>query len=102
MEMSPHLFSETEIINDYIPATCELVKATVDAEMVIPFDWRVRYDITQGSPIFHRNKPRQIRKSASPIKAESINLEENMIPLLPAVHVHIGNGLPNTHNNIQC
>ena len=50
MEMSPHLFSETEIINDYIPATCELVKAAVNAETVIPFDWRVRHGITQGSP----------------------------------------------------
>ena len=94
MEMSPHLFSETEIINDYIPATCELVKAAANAERVIPFDWRVRHDNTQGPPIFYRNKPRQIRKSASPIKAELINLEENMVPLLPAVHVHIGNGLP--------
>ena len=102
MEMSPHLFSETEIINDYIPATCELVKAAVDAETVIPFDWRVRNDITQGSPAFYRNKPRQIRKSASPIKAELVDLEENMIPLLPAIHVHIGNGLLNTQNNIDC
>ena len=55
MEMSPHSFSEMEIINDYIPATCELVKAAVNAEIVIPFDWRVIHGITQDSLIFHRN-----------------------------------------------
>ena len=92
MEMSPHLFSEMEIINDYIPTTCELVKKAVNAETVIPFDWRVRHAITQRIfPIVYPNEPEQIRKSASPIKAELIDLEEHMIPLLPAVHVHIGN-----------
>ena len=49
MEMSPHLFSEMEIINDYIPATA------VNAEIVIPFDWRVIHGITQDSLVFHRN-----------------------------------------------
>ena len=55
----------------------------------------------KDSPIFSSNQPGQIRKSASPIKAELINLEEHMIPLLPAVHVHIGSGLLNTHNNVR-
>ena len=41
MDMSPHSFSEKQIINDYIPATCELVKQETNAELVIPFDWRV-------------------------------------------------------------
>ena len=50
MEMSPHLFSEMEIINDYVPVTCELVKQAVNAETVIPFDWRVRHAITQRLP----------------------------------------------------
>ena len=41
MDMSPHSFSEMEIINDYIPKTCELMKEAVNADLVVPFDWRV-------------------------------------------------------------
>ena len=47
IEMSPYLFSRT---GDHIPDTCELVKAAMGAETVIPFLWTVRHDITQGSP----------------------------------------------------
>lgn len=36
----------------------------------------------------------QIRKSVSPVEARIINLENNIIPLLPARHVHIGKVFP--------
>lgn len=36
----------------------------------------------------------QIRKSVSPVEAKIINLKNNMIPLLPARHVHIGKVFP--------
>lgn len=93
MEMSPHSFSEMEITNDYIPKTCELVKEAVNAELVVPFDWRVGRATTRDFLISYNNTFEQIRKSTSPIKAKVINLEEQMIPLLPATHVHIGIGL---------
>ena len=93
MEMSPHSFSEMEIKNDYIPKTCELVKESLNADLVVPFDWRVGRATTREPLISYNNTWEQIRKSASPIEARIINLEEQMIPLLPAVHVHIGIGL---------
>lgn len=90
MDMSPHLFSEVEITNEYIPRTCELVKEAVNADLVIPFDWRVGRATTRGYIVSYNNKLKQIRKSVTSVKAKVINLEEQMIPLLPAVHVHIG------------
>lgn len=41
MDMSPHWFSEKEIIDRYIPAICEMVKELLKADRVISFDWRV-------------------------------------------------------------
>lgn len=70
MEMSPHLFSESEIRNRYLPAICDLVKNAAKADCVVPFDWR-------------------IRNSVSPVKSGIIDMNNNMIPLLPARHVHI-------------
>lgn len=43
MDMSPHLFSEIEIINSYIPVVCEMVKEVAKADRVISFDWRVNF-----------------------------------------------------------
>ena len=53
MDTSPHPLSETEIINDYIPKTCELVKKAVNAECVVPFDWKVSRASTED--LFHFN-----------------------------------------------
>ncbi|MCJ1394891.1 hypothetical protein MMC18_007771 [Xylographa bjoerkii] len=72
LDNASHTSSETEITTSYIPEICELVKKTANADSIVPFDWR-------------------IRKSVSPVKSEVINLNDNMIPLLPARHVHIGN-----------
>ena len=53
MDTSPHPLSETEIINDYVPKTCELVKKAVNAECVVPFDWKVSRASTED--LFHFN-----------------------------------------------
>ncbi|KAI4093392.1 MAG: hypothetical protein LQ348_003105 [Seirophora lacunosa] len=71
MELCPHSFSEDEINNQYIPEVCEMVKKSTNADRVISFDWR-------------------ISKSVSPVKADVIDKNDNMMPLLPALHVHIG------------
>lgn len=94
MDISPHLLSETEINNRYIPATCEFVKEIIKADRVIPFDWRVNSYSTLNIYNLQINLFVQIRKSASPVKANIIDLQDNMIPLLPARHVHIGKAFP--------
>lgn len=53
MDTSPHPLSETEILNDYIPKTCELVKKAVNAECVVAFDWKVSRASTED--LFHFN-----------------------------------------------
>ena len=41
MDTWSHPLSETEIIDDYVAETCELVRKAVNAECVLPFDWKV-------------------------------------------------------------
>lgn len=63
MEMSPHLFSETEIQHRYIPETCEFVKNVVKADRVIPFDWRVTFSILSSAVYLLNNVCRSARAS---------------------------------------
>ena len=90
-DTSLHPLSATEIINEYNLETCELVKKAMSAEFVVPFDWIVsRSSIEDLFPFVYIY--RQIRKSTSPNEVVVFNLSEDMVPLPPTVHVHIGNG----------
>ena len=84
MDILFHFFSDMGVINYYIPETCDLVKEAVNAELVVPFDWRVCHACVRGF-LFYNNT------WTDPQERQSH--QESMIPLLPAVHIHIVSSL---------